>query len=84
MPTYDYRIEATGNVIEAKHTMALTPQNWGELCQLANLDPQGIAPETEITRLLSSTGVVKSAALKNPESPPCMSGGGCPSGGCGV
>ncbi len=84
MPTYDYRIEATGDVIEVKHTMALTPRNWGELCQLANIDPQSIPVETGVTKLLNSAGLVKSSTLKNPESPPCANGGGCPSGGCGI
>lgn len=84
MPTYDYRIEATGDVIEVKHTMALTPRTWEELCLLANLDPQGIPSDSAVTKLLSTAGIVKSATLKNPEAPPCMSGGGCPSGGCGI
>lgn len=83
MPTYDYRIEATGDVVEVKHTMALTPKTWGELCLLANLDQQEIPENSEVTKLLTTTGVVKSATLKNADAPPCMSGGGCPSGGCG-
>ena len=84
MPSYDYRIEATGAVIEVKHTMALTPINWGELCALCDLDPQDIPADSAVTKLLSAAGVVKSKTLKNPEAPPCMSGGGCPSGGCGI
>ena len=83
MPTYDYRIEATGDVVEVKHTMALTPKTWGELCLLANLDPQEIPENSEVTKLLTTVGVVKSTTLKNADAPPCMSGGGCPSGGCG-
>ncbi len=84
MPSYDYRIEATGDVIEVKHTMAMTPLNWGELCMLCNLDPQDIPADSAVTKLISAAGVVKSGTLKNPEAPPCMSGGGCPSGGCGI
>lgn len=84
MPTYDYRIDATGDVVEVKHTMALTPVNWGELCELANLDPQNIPLDSEVTKLLSAAGVVKSQTLKSSNAPPCKSGGGCPSGGCGI
>jgi len=84
MPTYDYKIEATGAVIEVKHSMAITPLNWGELCTLCNLDPQQIPEDSAVTKLLSATGVVKSTTLKNPETPPCMSNGSCPSGGCGL
>ncbi|WP_286238314.1 zinc ribbon domain-containing protein [Neptuniibacter halophilus] len=84
MPTYDYRIEATGEVIEVRHTMALTPKTWEELCLLGNLQAQDIPPESPVTKLLTAAGVVKSSTLKNPEAPPCMSGGGCPGGGCGI
>lgn len=83
MPTYDYRIEATGDVVEVKHTMALTPRTWDELCELCNLDPSQFPLDSSVTKLLSSAGIVKNTALKNPTPPPCMTGGGCPSGGCG-
>ncbi|MGH1462645.1 MAG: zinc ribbon domain-containing protein [Neptuniibacter sp.] len=84
MPSYDYRIEATGQVIEVKHTMAMTPVNWGELSLLCNLDPQEIPGDSAVTKLISAAGVVKSKTLKNPEAPPCMTGGGCPGGGCRI
>lgn len=83
MPTYDYRCEANQQVYEVKHAMSRRLETWGELCELKGMDPGAIAPDSRITRLISGGGVVKSRALKNPEAPPCMSGGGCSGGQCG-
>lgn len=83
MPSYDYRCEANQQVYEVKHSMQETLTTWAELCRVAELDPGDIAPDTPVTRLIRTGGVVKSSSLKNPQAPPCMTGGGCSSGGCG-
>ncbi len=83
MPTYDYRCEVDEQVYEVKHAMAVTISNWGELCQAGDLDPGKTPLESAVTKLMSGGGVVSSAALKNPEAPPCMTGQGCSGGGCG-
>lgn len=80
MPTYVYRIEALGDVIEVQHTMALTPKNWGELCLLAKLDPLDIPENSEISKLISTTGIPKSV-LKKPVAAPCIPNDSCPT--CG-
>ncbi|WP_067867537.1 regulator [Neptuniibacter marinus] len=82
MPTYDYRIEETGDIIEVTHTVALTPKNWEELCLLANIDPQGIPAKSLVTKLLAVTGMVKTSPKIKAKDLPCMSGKDCPSGGC--
>jgi len=82
MPTYDYRCEANQEIYEVKHPMSEKLETWGELCERAGIAPEGIAPETRVTRLISGAGVVKSSSLKNPEAPPCMTGG-CSGGMCG-
>lgn len=84
MPTYDYRCEANQQVYEVKHPMSERLNTWGELCEKANINLGEIPPDTKVTRLISGGGVVKSGSLKNPELPPCMSGGGCNGGGCGL
>lgn len=84
MPTYDYRCEADQQVYEVKHSMSVLLRTWGELCELAGISPGDIAPDTKVTRLITGGGVVKSSSLKNPDAPPCMSGGGCPGGSCGI
>lgn len=39
MPTYDYRCEANGQVVEVVHRISETITNWGELCVRAGIDP---------------------------------------------
>ena len=64
--------------------MSLTITNWGELCAIADIDPGDVSPQAGVTRLLRTGGVVKRSTLNNPEAPPCMTGGGCGAGGCGL
>lgn len=84
MPMYDYRCEQSGQVFEVNHPMALTIENWGDLCRAGDIDPGDVAADVPVTKLLRTAGVVKSSSLKNPEAPPCMTGGGCSGGGCGI
>jgi hypothetical protein len=84
MPTYDYRCEDTGEVYEVSHPMSLAITNWGELCRTGHLDQGDLPPDSPVTKLLRTGGVVRSAALRNPEAPPCMTGGGCGGGHCGL
>ncbi|WP_026958323.1 hypothetical protein [Aliagarivorans taiwanensis] len=83
MPSYDYRCEANQQIYEVRHSMSERAQTWAELCELGGLALVGVDPNSKVTRLISGGGVVNSASLKNPEAPPCMSGGGCPGGRCG-
>lgn len=82
MPTYDYRCEANNKIYEVKHAMALAPKTWGELCKITGMDEQGIPGKTPVTKVLNTGGVVKSGSLKNPEAPPCMTGGCMGGGAC--
>ena len=77
MPTYDYRCEANGQLYEVKHPMSARVTTWGELKVLADLQDDRIPDDSPVTRVLTTGGVVKSAALKNP------TGGACPVSGCG-
>jgi len=84
MPTYDYRCDEDQKVYEVKHSMSVVLKTWGDLCEVAGIGLGNIAPEVTVTRLIGGAGLVRSSSLKNPEAPPCMSGGGCSSGGCRV
>ena len=83
MPTYDYRCEADQTIYEVKHSMSEKLETWQELCDKAGLNIGNIPPDSKVTRLISGGGVVKSSSLKNPDAPPCMSGGKCSGGQCG-
>lgn len=84
MPTYDYRCDANGKVYEVNHPISLSITNWGELCDIGHFARGEMAAESPVTKLLRTGGVVKSSAIRNPEAPPCMAGGGCSGGGCGL
>ena len=84
MPTYDYRCEANGEVIEAKHRMNESAATWGELCLLTGRSPGALPIESAVTRLATGGQVVKSSALTNPDTPPCATGPCCGGGGCGL
>lgn len=85
MPTYDYRCSATGEVYEVRHRISEAVHTWAELCQLTGIAPGDRDPATPVEKLATGGQVVKSSSLKNPEAPPCASGGGCCGGGamCG-
>ncbi len=84
MPSYDYRCEVTQQIYEVRHKMSERLETWGALCELTGMDLADIPPESPVTRLISGGGLVKSSSLKNPDAPPCTSGGGCPGGRCGL
>ena len=85
MPSYDYQCEGSERIFEVQHPMALTINNWAELCKQGGFDINEFPQETPVHKVIGGNGgLVSSAALKNPEAPPCMSGGGCPGGSCGI
>lgn len=83
MPTYDYRCEANGRVVEVRHGMNEVLSTWGDLCDRAGVDLGETAAETPVKRLITGGNVVSSSVLSNPEAPSCGSGG-CGGGMCGL
>ena len=85
MPVYDYRCEANGEIYEVRHPMAIKLHTWADLCDVGGFEPGDVTADTPVTRVLTTGGVVSNKTLKNPEAPPCMSGGGCPGrSNCGI
>ena len=83
MPTYDYRCEANGRVVEVRHGMNEVLETWGELCVKAGVDLGDTAADVPVKRLITGGSVVSSSALSNPEAPACGAGG-CGGGMCGL
>lgn len=81
MPTYDYRCNTNGQVVEVRHGMNEQLMTWGELCQCAGLEVGDTPENSPVERLITGGHTVKS--LKNPE-PSCATGSCCPSGFCGL
>jgi hypothetical protein len=83
MPTYDYRCEQNGRVVEVSHKMSEKLTNWGEVCQTAGLEPGDTPLDSPVVRLITGGNVVSSSALSNPGAPACGAGG-CGGGMCGL
>lgn len=83
MPTYDYKCDANGEVVEVRHRMAEQLSTWGELCDKAGIDLGVTSADAPVRRIITGGGVVSSSALTNPEAPACGSGG-CGGGMCGL
>ena len=83
MPTYDYRCDANGQVVEVRHSMSEQLTTWGELCALAGLEPGATPPDSPVERLITGGQVVRSSSLGDGAVPPCASGPCCGGGSCG-
>lgn len=86
MPTYEYKCEANGRVVEVSHKMAEQIQTWGELCVRAEIQPDSTDPKTPVTKLMSA-GFVNTGSTSRSETMPEMPGCGsgmCGSGMCGL
>lgn len=81
MPSYDYRCQANGRVVEVRHGMSESVATWGELCARAGIDLGATPADSPVERLISASQVVRSASLGS--APPCASGPCCGGGGCG-
>jgi len=82
MPTYDYKCEDNGKIIEVKHRMSENISTWGQLCEVADINPENTPLHASVKRLPTGGNVLKTGVGKS-DVPPCQSGGGCPSGACG-
>jgi hypothetical protein len=83
MPSYDYRCEQNGQVVEVMHKMSEKLTTWGEVCEKAGLEPGDTPSDSPVVRLITGGNVVSSSALSNPEAPSCGAGG-CAGGMCGL
>jgi hypothetical protein len=83
VPTYEYRCEANGRLVEVRHKMAERLSTWGELCDRAGIPPGATDPASPVEKLISA-GFVGSADREPAcEAPGCGSGA-CGMGGCGA
>jgi hypothetical protein len=82
MPTYDYHCPANDRIVEVNHRMNDKVASWGELCELAGIEPGSTAPEAPVERLATGGHVVSSGSMKD-SVPPCGAGG-CGGGMCGL
>ena len=84
MPTYDYKCEANGRIVEVNHRMSEDVKTWGELCERAGLEVGDTAANAPVSRMATGGNVIKSGSSSGgPDLPPCATGG-CSGGMCGL
>jgi len=84
MPTYDYRCEANGRVVEINHRMTDQVLTWGELCQRVGMDPGDTPADSPVKRLATGGNLVTKSSLGSGAEPACSTGSCCPGGMCGL
>lgn len=82
MPTYDYRCDANGQIVEVKHGMNELLTTWSELCARAAIDAGDTPADSPVKKLATGGQVLKSSSMGS-SVPPCGSGG-CGGGMCGL
>jgi hypothetical protein len=84
MPTYDYRCDANGRVLEVSHRMSESLSTWGELCERLGIEPADTPVESPVHRLATGGNLISSTSLGSGTAPACSTGSCCPSGMCGL
>jgi len=86
MPTYDYRCDANGRVLEVNHRMSESLSTWGELCERAGIEPAGTPTDAPVHRLATGGNPISSTNLGSGTAPvpACNTGACCPTGMCGL
>ena len=83
MPTYDYRCESNGRVVEVSHRMQEQLSTWGELCQRAGIDPGNTPTDLPVKKLATGGNLVSSSNIGSGPEPACGAGA-CAGGMCGL
>ena len=73
MPTYDYRCEANGKVVEVRHGMSERLTTWGELCERSGMDVGNTPAESSVERLITGGQFINSSSLSD-AAPACTTG----------
>jgi hypothetical protein len=87
MPTYDYRCDTNGLVVEVSHRMSERLSTWGELCARAGAQPGDTPAEAPVHRLATGGNIISSTSRGSDTAPlpACAAAGNCCQGGfCGM
>ena len=83
MPTYDYRCDTNGQVLEVSHRMSETLSTWGELCTRVGAELGDTPAEAPVHRLATGGNIISSSRRGSEAAPACATGG-CSNGFCGL
>ncbi len=86
MPTYDYRCDTNGRVLEVSHRMSEQLSTWGELCERVGLTTGDTSPDAPVQRLATGGNIIASTSRGSgaAPAPACASGNCCQGGFCGL
>ena len=85
MPTYEYRCETNGRLVEVRHKMAERLSTWGELCERAGIAPGKTDPAAPVEKLISAGFINAGSSTSEPAcAAPGCGNGYCGTGACGI
>ncbi len=84
MPTYDYRCDSNGRVVEVNHRMSEEVANWGDLCARTGTDPGDTPLDAPVKRLATGGHVLTGGGRSAAPEPSCPTGSCCAGGFCGL
>ncbi len=84
MPTYDYRCDTNGRIVEVSHRMSESLSTWGELCEHSNTDLGDTPADAPVQRMATGGNLITSLGSGSAPAPACGTGGCCPTGVCGL
>lgn len=84
MPTYDYRCDTNGRVVEVNHRMSETISTWGELCARAGIATDDTPGDSPVHRLATGGNLISKSSMGSGTAPACSTGSCCPGGFCGI
>jgi predicted nucleic acid-binding Zn ribbon protein len=82
VPTYEYRCEVNGRLVEVRHNMSERLATWGELCERAEISPGKTDPAAPVEKLISA-GFINAGSGASTSEPACAAPG-CGNGFCGT
>lgn len=69
MPRYDYHCDENGATVEVVHRISVVVKSWGELCELAEIDPGETGADTPVRKVITTAPMANmpmgNAGLKN-------------------
>jgi predicted nucleic acid-binding Zn ribbon protein len=82
VPTYEYRCENNGSLVEVQHKMAERLSTWGELCARAGISRGRTDAKAPVHKLMSASFIGTGAAQSSMCEAPACGMGACESGPC--
>lgn len=86
MPTYDYRCDTNGRVLEVRHRMSEQLNTWGELCACVGAETGDTPAEAPVHRLATGGNIISSTSRGSGAAPmpACANSNCCQGGMCGL